>query len=134
MKLYTEEQVKKAISIAEYGDYECEQIIDELTPIELPSDEEIEEESSKWRAPSQAFRGGAKWMSDLYFENRYRNTHEHIKYIESIDRTCELMETPKIVNRQNNCPLLSVTIKIWTTNDRWMIAELSYPIDHVIYR
>lgn len=75
-----------------------------------------------------------RWMSDLYFENRYRNTHEHIKYIESIDRTCELMETPKIVNRQNNCPLFSVTIKIWTTNDRWMIAELSYPIDHVIYR
>ena len=35
-KLYTEEQVRKAISIAEYGDYDCEQIIDELTPIELP--------------------------------------------------------------------------------------------------
>jgi len=41
IKFYTEEQVKKAISIAEYGDYECEQIIDELTPIELPSDDDM---------------------------------------------------------------------------------------------
>ena len=47
IKLYTEEQVKKAISIAEYGDYECKHIIDELTPIELPSDEEIEDKG-KW--------------------------------------------------------------------------------------
>jgi hypothetical protein len=43
MKLYTEEEVKKAISIAEYQDYEYEQIIDELTPIEVPSDDIIKE-------------------------------------------------------------------------------------------
>jgi hypothetical protein len=43
MKLYTEEEVKKAISIAEYQDYEYEQIIDELTPIEIPSDDIIKE-------------------------------------------------------------------------------------------
>jgi hypothetical protein len=73
MKLYTEEQVKKAISIAEYGDYECEQIIDELTPIELPSDEEIEEYLQKTHTKAvnplnvyyrTGFEKGAKWMKE----------------------------------------------------------------------
>ena len=54
MKLYTEEQVKKAIEIARQCDSDCggvyfeygafDEIIEELTPIELPSDEEIREE------------------------------------------------------------------------------------------
>jgi hypothetical protein len=66
MKLYTEEQVKKAISIAEYGDYECEQIIDELTPIELPSDEEIENVAkiSCYENDVHLFSWGAKWMKE----------------------------------------------------------------------
>ena len=68
MKLFNEEQVKKAISIAEYGDYECEQIIDELTPIELPSDEEIEELSFKMSgnniSPSSNFMIGAYWIKE----------------------------------------------------------------------
>jgi len=47
MKLYTEEQVKKAIELAQECEHECggvyfdyteKEIIDELTPIELPSD------------------------------------------------------------------------------------------------
>jgi hypothetical protein len=76
MKLYTEEQVRKSFyngiryassihlaSFSEQNKY-VDKIIDTLTPIELPSDEEIEEESSKWKAPGQAFRGGAKWMRD----------------------------------------------------------------------
>jgi hypothetical protein len=75
-----------------------------------------------------------RWMSDLYFEDRYQNPNYHLKYIESIDRTCELIETPRIVGRQSHSHLFSVIVKIWTTNDRWMIAELSYPIDHVIYK
>jgi hypothetical protein len=65
MKLYTEEQVKKAISIAEYQDYEYEQIIDELTPIELPSDEEIKDKSFNKFIQSNArtcFEEGAKWI------------------------------------------------------------------------
>ena len=66
MKLYTEEQVKKAISIAEYGDYECEQIIDELTPIELPSDEEVENIVKEFKLITyrNGFRECAKWMKD----------------------------------------------------------------------
>ena len=74
MKLYTEEQVKKVFfegikyaasivpaSMGEQDKY-VQNTIDSLTPIELPSDEKIEKESSKWRAPSQAFRGGATWV------------------------------------------------------------------------
>lgn len=75
-----------------------------------------------------------KWVSDLYFENRYSNPMEYFKYFSIIDRTCELMETPRIIDRQNNCSLFSVSVKIWGTDAMWMIAELSYPIDHVIYR
>ena len=44
MKLYTEEQVIKAIDIAEYRIYEFQKILEQLTPIELPSDEEIEKQ------------------------------------------------------------------------------------------
>ena len=72
MKLYTEEQVRRAIAIGFDwchqkqipSDWMVDNLIKELTPIELPSDEEIEKESSKWIAPSQSFRGGAKWMRD----------------------------------------------------------------------
>ena len=54
MKLYTEEQLKKAIELAQECEHECggvyfdyteKEIIDELTPIELPSDEEIKKVS-----------------------------------------------------------------------------------------
>ena len=47
MKLYTEEQVKKAIELADKYHYlldsEENEIVNSLTPIQLPSDEEIEE-------------------------------------------------------------------------------------------
>lgn len=50
MKLYTEEQVRKAIykarALSDWWDieyqFETNDIIDSLTPIELPSDEEME--------------------------------------------------------------------------------------------
>lgn len=75
-----------------------------------------------------------KWISDLYFLDLYRDPFYHITYNQSIDRTLELMTTPRIVERQNNCSLFSVKVKIWGTPDMWMIAELSYPIEHIIYR
>lgn len=52
MKLYTEEQVGKAIELAQKCEHDCggvyfengvKDVLEELTPIELPSDEEIEE-------------------------------------------------------------------------------------------
>lgn len=72
LKLYTEEQVRKAIELAKLSHtnietiYSSEEVIGELTPIELPSDEEIEELSVKEILYNDAKRTwwkvGAKWM------------------------------------------------------------------------
>ena len=79
MKLYTESEVRKAIELArdthqegkpylerdEY-DYSMDEVIDLLTPIELPSDEEIKKEMEfDWLDPDDvAYLGGAIWMRD----------------------------------------------------------------------
>ena len=85
MKLYTEEQVKetfyKGIKYAqsihpasiEYHNQYVDGIINSLTPIELPSDEEIKTESHNHYLKGQlyiepasdteyAFKKGAKWL------------------------------------------------------------------------
>ena len=71
MKLYTEEQVFKAIQMADKYHYlitseECD-IVNSLTPIKLPSNEEIGQEfkhgSENWEV-RQALEVGAKWMRD----------------------------------------------------------------------
>jgi hypothetical protein len=72
MKLFTQEQMIKAFN---YGThlmgFDCiEDMIDSLTPIELPSDEEIEkayEFLGTWTAKeimqrSTSFQHGAKWV------------------------------------------------------------------------
>ncbi len=83
MKLYTEEQVMKAIELAKYCEYDCggvyfdfnlDSILLKLTHIEIPTDEEISEESmdvyGKLSASItdvlqyKAFKRGAKWMRD----------------------------------------------------------------------
>lgn len=77
MKLYTEEQVRKAIDMARDRDMEYTKygIFDELTPIELPSDEEIEKESHNHYIKGQlyiepasdteyAFKKGAIWIKE----------------------------------------------------------------------
>ena len=74
MKLYTEEEVRKAIELSrdthpegrgyvqkEEYDYSDDEVVDLLTPIELPSDEEIQKESLKSDF-EYTFRNGAKWM------------------------------------------------------------------------
>ena len=43
MKLYTEEQINWAMRLATLTDDTYNQVLEQLTPIELPSDEEIEE-------------------------------------------------------------------------------------------
>ena len=75
-----------------------------------------------------------RWVSDLFFKDLYRNVNYHLSYIQSIDRTCELMHTPVIINNQNHGSQLLVKVKLWVTNEKWLVAELSYPIEHVIYR
>ena len=76
MKLYTESEVRKAIELSrdthqegraymerdEY-DYSMDEVFDLLTPIELPSDEEIQKESLKSDF-EYTFRNGALWMRD----------------------------------------------------------------------
>ena len=71
VKLYTEEQVKMAIQMADKYNYlitleECG-ILNQLTPIELPSDEEICEEADSLFGPDPqdfAFYRGAKFVID----------------------------------------------------------------------
>ena len=67
MKLYTEEQVRKAVMIAENQKIGFTTIVREhLTPIELPSDEEIfsligDGMHDYYKA---GFEQGAKWLRD----------------------------------------------------------------------
>ena len=70
MTLYTETDLKRAIKRAYMGGmtpFSLSQvraeILEKLTPIELPSDEEIDEESLKSDF-EYTFRNGAKWMRD----------------------------------------------------------------------
>lgn len=70
MKLYTEEQVRKAMSALndiKYMYYSDDDIFDSLTPIELPSDEEIEgacNEELNGLLSTFGFRKGAKWVTE----------------------------------------------------------------------
>ena len=63
MKLYTEEQVRKVLHPDLFH-----LILPQMTPIELPSDEEIEESSYKMSgnnvSPSSNFIIGAYWMKE----------------------------------------------------------------------
>ena len=77
MKIYTEEQVREAFtkgiryassihlaSFSEQYKY-IDKIIDTLTPIELPSDEEIENMSKEYYyVEKRGFISGAKWMKE----------------------------------------------------------------------
>ncbi len=72
MKLYTEEQVRNMLDtfILFTGNEDANDYIEYMTPIELPSDEEVEKwahnkyhevEDSRWFEPLQV---GATWMRD----------------------------------------------------------------------
>jgi hypothetical protein len=69
MKLYTEEQMHSVILLAlgRHGIYipnkHYQDLIDLITPIELPSDEEIDDRSYS-DEQEKGFRKGAKWMRD----------------------------------------------------------------------
>ena len=72
MKLYTEEQVKYAIQLAFDVEPPCKvkDILRDLTPIELPSDEEIEKAGWDYELGQigdgyeQHFIDGAKWYRE----------------------------------------------------------------------
>ena len=70
MKLYTEEQVMKILfTTKQWGNLSNDYLIATVTPIELPSDEEIEQEayykvSDHTENPYASFKSGAKWMKE----------------------------------------------------------------------
>jgi hypothetical protein len=67
MKVYTEEEIIRAIELSDGRS--IDEVLAGLTPIELPSDEDIVENTikplhglmDKW---DQGFLSGAKWMRD----------------------------------------------------------------------
>ena len=70
-KLYTEEQLHKLIvkyrqNLTEFSFNKpsLQNLIDELTPVKLPTDEEIERQSKLWGLASEFYYKGAKWMRD----------------------------------------------------------------------
>ena len=71
MKLYTQEQLSIAIHSAKANPEQANLILDMLKPVELPSDEEIEQVAldfaKKYRATTYEISAliiGAKWMRD----------------------------------------------------------------------
>ena len=72
MKLYTEEQVRKAIAVG-YDwchqkhipdDWMIDNFINSLTPIELPTDEEIVNKALEIQWSNTLFKDGAKYVID----------------------------------------------------------------------
>ena len=68
MKLYTTEEIRKFFTEKYDEGLSIDELIEILTPIELPSDEEIEdaslEENNDDLSPAEEFQSGAKWMCD----------------------------------------------------------------------
>jgi hypothetical protein len=74
-----------------------------------------------------------EWMSELYFTNTYSDSSLHRKYFSRIDRVVELIETPRITERRRNSPKFTFRVKIWRTNEEYMVVGISYPINDIIY-
>ena len=73
MKLYTEEQVRKIYCIAYLGGHskyimDFEEDVKLISPIELPSDEEIEDNSEHFEYTDgvYGFKEGVKWLKNKY--------------------------------------------------------------------
>ena len=69
MKLYTEEQLKEAFNcgrlyLGREGDTNFYHLIDKLTSIEIPSDDEIHKQAINYSGLDNEFKAGAKWMRD----------------------------------------------------------------------
>lgn len=70
MKLYTEEEVIRAIELSDSRS--ADEVLAGITPIELPSDEEIGQEfkySSENPEIRQALEEGAKWIRNKILNN-----------------------------------------------------------------
>ena len=62
MKLYTEEEIIRAIELSDGRS--IDEVLAGLTPIELPSDEEINEQAKGHSTFAPSFIYGVEWMRD----------------------------------------------------------------------
>jgi hypothetical protein len=62
MKLYTEEEIIRAIELSDGRS--IDEVLAGLTPIEIPSDEEIREQAKGHSTFAPSFIYGAQWMRD----------------------------------------------------------------------
>jgi hypothetical protein len=70
MKLYTEEQVNLAMRLMVEDRATFKQILEQLTPIKLPSDKDIENIAEKTLSVNLiGFITGAKWMKEQILKN-----------------------------------------------------------------
>lgn len=79
--LYTKKQIIDMLNEhAEFNDYypNVSSILENYTPIQLPSDEEIKEEAKKeilYALEAKGFHDGAKWMRDKIKGGQDNETH-----------------------------------------------------------
>ena len=99
MKLYTEEQVKFAMQLATFTDDTYNQVLEKLTPIELPSDEEIKEYLKKTHTKAvnppnvyykTGFEKGAKWMKEQILGKEDKTFKQKSKWTEVDNMTRRL--------------------------------------------
>ena len=77
MKLYTEEQVMNALKLAHSHIKPLQYVIDTLTPIKLPSDEEIYKEARRY----ENYTKGMDELSAVQSASRYHGFMEGAAYV-----------------------------------------------------
>ena len=94
MKLYTEEELLKAIQLGRnYGGWVTTEpeILKQLIPIELPSDDKIDKIAEKTLGVSMnGFRLGAKWMKEQILGKEDKTFKQKSKWIEVDNMTRQL--------------------------------------------
>ena len=94
MKLYTEEQLLKAIQLGRnYGGWITTEpeILKQLTPIELPSDEEIDELLERKSSVNLlGFITGVKWMKEQILGKEDKTFKQKSKWTEVDNMTKQL--------------------------------------------
>ena len=87
MKLYTEEQVKNFLKERTFMTEDAiDKLCAPLTPIELPSDEDIEVERKRYGVHGVLFSDGAKWMKEqILNQNKAQVNNEILNRLERIE-------------------------------------------------
>jgi hypothetical protein len=78
MKLYTEEEILSLLKIHLADEDQADSFVSLLTPIELPSDEEITNKALEIGYTNNLFTLGAKWMRDKIQEKHIGDVNKMI--------------------------------------------------------